>query len=496
MDYEKRILDTSPHEFLPFSMPIPNAFSLDNVTLNIAVTGYAGSGKSSLVNAIRGVGNGEPGYNTDVTETTMNPTMYPHPTMPNVKLWDLPGIGTPTFRANDYLQIVEFDRYDFFMIVSSVRFVENDLMLATEIQRRKKLFYFVRSKIDLDVQAEQRRPNANVPKRLDDIRRECESNLRNIRRPKVFLMSSFELEHYDFQELIQTLENDLPEHKRNALLLSLPVYSSEILRRKVAMFQNLAWAASTASAAAAVVPVPDHITISENAEVLRRAQTAAATQEVRTCLDNVTLNIAVTGKPGAGKSSLVNAMRGVNGGELGAAETGITETINMYPHPTMPNVRLWDLPGIGSINFETECYLKKVQFDGYDFFIIVSSERFGENDLMLATEIQKRKKSFYFVRSKIDNDVQAEKRKCKFSLEEMLGKIRADCENNFKKIENPKVFLVSLSELDKYDFQELTETPPDFIYRRGQLQVQIPLRHVLSQGKDTNNITGPLLELR
>ncbi|KAJ8357984.1 hypothetical protein AAFF_G00046930 [Aldrovandia affinis] len=183
----------------------------------------------------------------------------------------------------------------------------------------------------------------------------------------------------------------------------------------------------------------DHITFSEAAEVMKDIQAlsklptdeaATAAREIADRLNNVTLDIAVTGRTGAGKSMFVNAIRGVREGESGAAETGVTETTmepSMYPHPRMPNVRLWDLPGIGGIKFETKTYFKKIKFDRYDFFIIVSSERFGENDLKLAQEIQKRKKLFYFVRSKIDNDVRAEGRKPKFNLEELLAKIREDC---------------------------------------------------------------------
>jgi len=149
---------------------------------------------------------------------------------------------------------------------------------------------------------------------------------------------------------------------------------------------------------------------------------------------NVSLNVAVTGKTGSGKSSFVNALRGVSEEDDGAAPTGVTETTmkaTMYEHP-MPNVKIWDLPGIGTPNFKADRYLKDVKFDTYDFFIILSSERFMQNDIMLAKEIRKRKKSFYFVRSKIDNDIRAEEKKKGFDEQKVLAIIREDCQKNLK----------------------------------------------------------------
>uniref|UniRef100_A0AAZ3RKG9 IRG-type G domain-containing protein n=1 Tax=Oncorhynchus tshawytscha TaxID=74940 RepID=A0AAZ3RKG9_ONCTS len=70
-------------------------------------------------------------------------------------------------------------------------------------------------------------------------------------------------------------------------------------------------------------------------------------------------------------------------GDEGAAETGVTETTMKpirYSHHTMTNVKIWDL-------------LSEVKFKTYDFFIIISTVRFKENDIMLAKEIQKMKTS-------------------------------------------------------------------------------------------------------
>ncbi|XP_073702895.1 interferon-inducible GTPase 5-like isoform X2 [Garra rufa] len=230
---------------------------LMNVSLNIAVTGKTGSGKSTFINEFRGLDEDEDGAaRTGITETTMEVTMYEHPTMPNVKIWDLPGIGSPTFKANKYLKDVKFHTYDFFIIISSERFTENDVMLAKEIKKQKKNFYFVRSKIDNDIRAEERKKGFDEQNVLCKIRKDCLKNLEELGDPNIFLISSFDLEKYDFEKLQNILTEELPDHKRSALLQAWPVCSADSLEKKIKMFQGVIWAASLASAGIAVIPVP------------------------------------------------------------------------------------------------------------------------------------------------------------------------------------------------------------------------------------------------
>lgn len=230
---------------------------LFNISLHIAVTGESGTGKSSFINAIRELDNDEEGAaKTGVTETTTEPTPYEHPTMPNVMLWDLPGIGTPKFKARKYLKQMQFNRYDFFIIVSSERFKENDIMLAQEIRKRKKLFYFVRSKIDNDIRAEETKKSFNKEETLSRIRRNCLENLKQIENPNVFLISSEDIKAFDFEKLIETLMSDLPQHKQSALLQSVPITSVAMLKKKVKMFEKAAWAAALCSGVIAAAPVP------------------------------------------------------------------------------------------------------------------------------------------------------------------------------------------------------------------------------------------------
>ncbi|XP_005755123.1 interferon-inducible GTPase 5-like, partial [Pundamilia nyererei] len=195
---------------------------------------------------------------TGVTETTMEVTPYPHPNYPNVTLWDLPGIGTTRFPADKYLKLVGFQKFDFFIIISDTRFRENDVKLAQEIQKMKKKFYFVRSKIDNNMRAEGRKKDFNEDEALTKIREYCIKGLRGlgIESPQVFLVSSFELHLYNFPLLHQTLDRDLPAHKRDALLRAMPNFNPEIISKKKQALKSRIKYWATLSAAGAAVPVP------------------------------------------------------------------------------------------------------------------------------------------------------------------------------------------------------------------------------------------------
>ncbi|XP_066463172.1 interferon-inducible GTPase 5-like [Eleutherodactylus coqui] len=222
---------------------------IDQVPLNIAVTGESGSGKSTFINVICGLNDEEEGSaKTGVVETTMIPQPYVHPHHRNVRYWDLPGIGSPGFKPMDYLQLVNFNQYDFFLIITTERFRECHILLAQAIKSMGKKFFFLRSKIDSVLKGyRRRRTNCNKDEDLlKEIREDCIKGLRSagIEMPKVFLLSSLEPEKYDFYLLQKTIEDELPSQKRHAFLLCQPNFFHQALeqKRKAFLMQIWQWA--------------------------------------------------------------------------------------------------------------------------------------------------------------------------------------------------------------------------------------------------------------
>ncbi|XP_065276023.1 interferon-inducible GTPase 5-like [Emys orbicularis] len=233
--------------------------TLRNTKLDIAITGNSGSGKSSFINAIRSLNDDDSGAaKTGVTETTNLPTAYPHHMHPNVTMWDLPGIGTMKCPAEKYIKDMKFDRYDFFIIISAGRFTEADTNLAKEINSMEKKFYFVRSKVDMDLSNERRKRDFKEEKTLAAIRSDCMEQLQNsgIISPQVFLVSRWDFHKYDYPQLQETLVKDLKTHKRHVLICALPSKSEKILKEKQKALQEQIWKQALKSCSIAAVPLP------------------------------------------------------------------------------------------------------------------------------------------------------------------------------------------------------------------------------------------------
>ena len=158
------------------------------------------------------------------------PKVYDHPTNPKIKFWDLPGIGTSNYPdLETYSRGVELEKYDAFLIFTASRFTKNDKMLAKKIVSMQKDFFFIRTKIDLDVINESRRKRTfNEHAMLEKIRENCSENLGDLLRRKqdIFLISNHYPSKWDFTRLTQAILDALPTYQQNSVMLSVGIRMS------------------------------------------------------------------------------------------------------------------------------------------------------------------------------------------------------------------------------------------------------------------------------
>jgi len=198
--------------------------------VNIAIAGRSGSGKSNFINALVRKWTGRRPALVGVPATTMHCTGYEHPINPNIILWDLPGFGTFNFPSESYLEKVNADLYDVFIIMTANRLTEQDTWLGKEVQRRIKPVIFVRTKIGNDVEiAKYDHPDKDEKVVLGainaDMMDKCAEFLYSL---GVFLIDNHQSDKYEFNSLEKCIVEKLSTSKGQAMVFPL----ANLFRRK------------------------------------------------------------------------------------------------------------------------------------------------------------------------------------------------------------------------------------------------------------------------
>ncbi|XP_060678279.1 interferon-inducible GTPase 5-like [Hemiscyllium ocellatum] len=133
------------------------------------------------------------------------------------------------------------------------------MFLAKAIQERGKKFYFIRNKIDQDLESKERRSQSQYDQE-EALRELYQSSLDNLTKggiefPRIFLISCWYVEKFDFVALLKNLEQGLPDLKGRLFSYSVPNVTSKAIDRKKEVTLSEIWKDAFYSAAAAAVPV-------------------------------------------------------------------------------------------------------------------------------------------------------------------------------------------------------------------------------------------------
>lgn len=115
-------------------------------------------------------------------------------------------------------------------------------------------------------------------------------------------------------------------------------------------------------------------------------------------------HFAVAGAAGTGKSSLINAIRGLENRHADAARVGVietTDTIGRYPDPVNP-FAWYDIPGAGTLKQPDWLYFNNQGLFVFDCVIVLFDNRFSAIDIAILTNCRRFQIPTYIVRSKAD----------------------------------------------------------------------------------------------
>ncbi|MEN9374594.1 MAG: hypothetical protein RIR79_2146 [Pseudomonadota bacterium] len=167
--------------------------------------------------------------------------------------------------------------------------------------------------------------------------------------------------------------------------------------------------------------------------------------------NSIKVKVALFGQPGAGKSSLINAILGKDLAKVGV-ETDITTSAEEYQHNGLVFV---DLPGYGTEKFPKDTYFDKFDILGYDLLLCVTSGKLHQSDTEFFKRITSDKKICIFVVNKCESIKQKGVEQNVLFLEK-----EKDIKNNIQKNDIDVVFTdcyenIGIDELNTLIFKNL-----------------------------------------
>lgn len=235
-------------------------------SINIAIMGDSLSGKSSVIKALGGMLTA-PNKFTGRMASCHQPTECKSTLNDSLSLWELPAISTSgKYSKINYIKSVEGEKFDLFLICTPTWFKSHQIAVAQQIVAELNVkVIFIRTKLDDSIINDRKsRPSSHDEDVVScKVRNHCwepleKSELNDI---QLFLISAFHLNRYDGPKLLSCLLNKIDHQKKrkfsiqDAMTMSLPAVSLEIISRKREVLLERIWKISSISTVSGIMPI-------------------------------------------------------------------------------------------------------------------------------------------------------------------------------------------------------------------------------------------------
>ena len=199
---------------------------------------------------------------------------------------------------------------------------------------------------------------------------------------------------------------------------------------------------------------PHYATSTQNQEVpFEIAEALERIIEMSRQIETANVKCGVIGRSGAGKSSLINAIAGERIAKVGVIEQ--TMEAQEFHHGGLTFV---DLPGCGTLKWQRDTYIDRLGLEDYDCFLLVTADRFFEDDVYLYEKLSvEAGRPTFVVRTKMDLAIEAGKHDNGLSPDEVDAKIRSNIMENLGAHPPERCYLVSARKPGQFDLPVLLD---------------------------------------
>ncbi|XP_010883402.1 uncharacterized protein zmp:0000000951 [Esox lucius] len=339
---------------------------------------------------------------------TDNQPMVLHPTIPNIRIWSVSSLDG---------QNHPIDHYDVLVVLTSEQHQEDLPGPIMELRKRDQPMVLVRAKQEQDlVQEKITGPCKTCAwERMRDRKMEIERKRLSTRAGGDMKAKQTLL---DLWEIGATMTASLPELRKEAFCQ----FMVEVVRenRVPKLLRNTKQSLLSAGLKIGKVRQEDVDCHGDLFQSMDLINPPSRLLSALTALEHLRLDLGVLGQTGSGCSSLVNSLLGLKNTDQGASPTGVTETtidVLGFPYPELPNVWLWDLPGMGRVGdlVPNDDKLPSIQpptlplslplfplHPPCDVYILVSPIRLSLESVQLLQILSAQGRSCYLVISKAD----------------------------------------------------------------------------------------------